>query len=239
MLLSGEGSLGMRWSVVPFLAGSLLASVAQAQPYAWGPAGAPTVVTATLRGEEPNLHLVLYAEDPSGGGQLDRPITVCNDTCRLSVPPGNYRLEVSGPADGPVRTGTTSFTIAEDAEVGIEPAHRTGRSLGLAAGIAGTVIATGAEVVMGIGFMTLMGDCFAVGCEQDKNRRVLRLEEIGGGVLVAGGIIAALGFTSFAHNSGPTLKVVPAPAKPAAAGNLRLGLVRMHAGWGLGGALEF
>jgi hypothetical protein len=222
----------------------LLSGQAVAQPVPPAPGQGPSTVNVTLLGEKPKLRLAVFPEyPPDDDSKVDQPIKVCEGDCSLALPPGSYRLEVSSPADSDVRVGTTAFTIDGDSEVRVEPASVAGRSGGLVGGITGAVIAgVGAVVMVFGGFITMASECLE-NCENDtqanRTRRLLWVEGIGGGVLLVGGALAAFGWMAFAHNGGPTLKVAPAGRKSTALGDLRLGPVRMGAGWGLGGVMRF
>lgn len=202
-----------------------------------------STVNVTLRGEKPKLRFAVLPEYPPEDSEVDPPIKVCEGDCSVALPPGRYRLEVSSPTDRDVRAGTTVFTIDRDSEVTVHPASEKRLSEGRAGVVAGMTIAGVATFVMVIGaFINRAAECLE-NCQNDtmenRNRHLLWLVGITGGVVIFGGLAAAVGWTTLARNRQPTLKVAPAQRKSTAFGNLRLGPLRMPAGWGLGAAMTF
>jgi hypothetical protein len=216
---------------------------ASAQTIPPAPEEGPGTFNVSLRGGKPKLRLAVLPEHaPEDDSQADQPIKVCEGDCSLALPPGGYRLEVSSPADNDVRGGTAYFTVCGDSEVTVQPASQKDRKEGLAGGIVGSAVAGVALGVMAAGlFISMAAECLENCQDTEAKRKEFRVKLVGisGGVMLAGGALAAYGFTNFARNQRPTLKVAPAQGKSTALRNLRLGPVRMGTGWGLGGAITF
>jgi hypothetical protein len=197
-----------------------------------------STVNVSLRGEVPNLRLVVLPVDPpEGDSELDPPIKVCRRDCSLALPPGRYRLKVSGPIAGNVLESTAIFTVSKDSEVSVNPATLRGRFFGLTLGIVGSVV-TGLGTVFAVGAALIV---IPMECEGDchKTRTVLWAAEVGGALILVGGAIAAPGWTLWVRNREPMLTVTPVQRQSTALRNLQIGPVRLPNGWGLGGEMRF
>jgi hypothetical protein len=204
---------------------------------------AANVARVTLRIETPKASLAVLPEYPPEDSDVDPPITVCEIDCSLNLREGNYRLEVSGPDESDIRRGTTAFTVDGDSKVTVEPASKGRFAGGLGVGITGTVIAGAATVITLFGlFINSAAECTS-GCQNDtqesRDKNALKILEVGGAVALGGAIMATIGWTVFAHNTRPRVKVEPVEHRSTAIETLRLGPSRMHAGWGLGAEMNF
>jgi hypothetical protein len=207
--------------------------------------------TITIRGREPNLHFVIFRDDDTDGTD---PAATCEEPCIVTLPPGSYRLKTIGPPGADIRTSETAFEVRQDTAISVDPATNTGRTLGLAAGIAGTaVFAVSAVGLTATGVGILMADSARCidrpgtgggqpgsgqpGCAPVDNSKAWAWAGAFAGGMVVGAVTAVIGFRAFARNGGPTLEV--GPAAPSATSGVTFGFGPTPGGFGAAGSIRF
>jgi hypothetical protein len=200
-------------------------------------------VTVTLRSEKPKTRLAVLPEYPPEDSEDDPPIKVCENDCGLQLPPGIYRVEVSGPAGSDIRDGTMTFMVDRDSNVSVEPTSRKSHARGLGIGVTGTTIAGVATAMTLLGlFINYAAECLE-NCQNDtaesRDRHALAIAGVGGAVVLVGAAMATVGFAISARNRLPLVRVEVASRKPTAVDNLRFAPVRMRTGWGMVGETRF
>ena len=227
-----------RWaSVSGLLLAAAVARIAAASPVASDSAG---TVTVEIHNDMPHLQFTILRDSRWGDASVGEPVWQCNDGCVAALPPGRYRLKTVGLLGSNVGEYETALKLGGDVDVRVIPPSHTARVVGLVAGIAGSVVAMGAGFVLFAGALgATTGDCDA----SADCHRLTRKELIWGGILagvtLTGAGVAAVGFTSFAHNGGPRITVAPQRHRKDTTQGVSLGPIRTGSGWGLGVAKSF
>jgi len=194
--------------------------VAIAEPAASG--GPPRLVSLGLRGDEVDLRVELSPDVEEA-----QPVAVCVAPCRVQVPPGWYRVRVSG--RHPDIEGDFSWLQVErDGEVLLRTPWESRKQRGRRAGIAGAVVSVGGLSVTALGlYVTMLVNALSTidyvdlygddedledpdyGSseeEPDQTDWVSPLVPVGAGITVIGGIISAAGWRAYVRNTGPGLR---------------------------------
>jgi len=151
-------------------------------------------VSLQLQIKEQRAELRLYRREDRI--DLVGPLVVCQGSCTFKVLPGAYKLQLRGPPDSDIETGSRNFDLRGPSALYVDPPSSTAHFIGLGMGI------------LGPGMM-LLG--LAVLAEsQDHDLSGYRDKQfIGGALLVGGTMLTVGGWIMFAANGKPTLSLQP------------------------------
>lgn len=201
-----------------------LATAARAQS---SPAAdSPELVSLQLRADTPALRVELAPE-----AENSAPPASCVVPCRLLVPPGRYRVRVSGD-DQDIEGSARRLSVRGDADVLLRAPSESRKRHGKQAGITGVAIAGGGLLLTTLGvFVTAVSNSLSSssfgpeldpleeedesGSTQDEPYEetwLSPLVPVGLGILTIGGVVATFGWSTTARNHGPRLRVRLAPA---------------------------
>jgi len=124
---------------------------------------------------------------------LVAPLVMCQGNCAFKLVPGAYKLELRGPPDSDIPTGSRLFELRGPSAVYVEPPSATARWIGLGMG------------VLGPGMMVLG---LALVAEAQNREAGYRDKQFAGGALAVGGTLLTVGgWIMFAVNGKPSLQV--------------------------------
>jgi len=187
------------------------------------PYGAHVSISAGRPGEA--LQIV-----PEGS---ENPVVECHNYCDFWALPGRYTLYTSGNGDG--EKHALPFRIKRSVRYTLREGDDSTRDAGLTVGIAGSV-----AILSGL-FMTmplvLSNMCEDSNCQTSSERNWALA---GLGFMVAGAIATPIGFSVFSHNR-TKLEPLAAPgyAEQNASPSVRVGVIGVNGGLGLGGLAVF
>ncbi|MBN2192919.1 MAG: hypothetical protein JW751_08885 [Polyangiaceae bacterium] len=191
------------------------------------PDGPPGLVAVVLRADEPDLRVELSPGDP---GLL----TDCFAPCRVFVRPGWYQLRVSG-HDPDIEGDFSWLSVEHDVDVDVRAPWESRKKRGKWMGITGVGVFAGGLSVTLLGYLTMLaepvgsfdldlygdeedGESGPTEDEPDQEAWDSPLVPIGLGVAAFGGALAAVGWRSYARNTGPGLRSVPSARARAPTG---------------------
>jgi hypothetical protein len=187
------------------------------------PYGAHVSISA---GERPlSLRIVAQGET--------KPLEECENYCDFWALPGRYTLYTFDHVSGERRT--LDFRVKRSARYSLQMGDNSARDAGLAVGITGS-----AAIVAGL-FLTLpallASMCEDTNCVSDSERHAAT---IGLGLIVAGAVATPIGFSLFSKNRTllrPIRERAAASSEPSP--SVRIGVIGVSGGLGLGGAALF
>lgn len=250
---NGEIARGYRASAAMALGlgATMVSSSAMAQPLptcqppqgAEGPESlSPCVeerVVLTLRSREPDLVYSVHLPESEAA------LAACDGDCRMEMPAGRYRIQVTGSPDSDVHQSSQFVTVTHDTTLDVDPARRSRRTSGLAMGITGTALLPVGFTVLLLG---LVGEAFDDGfcpvsepdcAEQSGSDPVNAAVWVGLGMVGAGTVLTPVGWVRFARNRHPKFHEVRGTKQSAGPLSLWLGPRRVGDGPGLGAGFRF
>jgi hypothetical protein len=161
------------------------------------------------------------------------PVAQCSNYCDFWALPGRYTLYLKDPATG--EQHDVGLRIRDSARYAVDPGDDTARNVGLGLGIAGPVaLFTGLILTLPLVFANICEDS---NCVTDADRRAAN---IGLGFLLGGVVMTPVGWTLFASNrTRVTPLTAPPYAAPSNGPSVRVGVVGIAGGLGLGGVAAF
>ncbi|MEO7096801.1 MAG: hypothetical protein ABI175_26315 [Polyangiales bacterium] len=197
--------------VIPLLAPSVAcAQTPPPQPYGVAPQQPPPgYVPLVLQGAAPGMSYELTPDVKNA-----TPIAGCPSDCLIYVPPGKYRLNVGETLE--TRSGRRTIDVYLPTRAYVEPRTKSDKDAGLIMGISGSVMFIGGIVGLAVS-LTVNTHCNDSG-SFDGNR--CKTEWTTGSTIsllamVAGGVLAPIGWVQFGR-SAPTVTSTPlAPATVA------------------------
>jgi len=161
-------------------------------------------VQLELQIKEQRAELRLYRREDRI--DLVGPLVVCQGSCTFKTLPGAYKLQLRGPPDSDIETGSRLFELRGPSSLYVDPPSSTARWIGLGMGL------------LGPGMMLL--GLALVSEAQNHRTSSYRDEQFAGGALLVGGTMLTVGgWLMFAANGKPTLSLqplrhpIPAPAR--------------------------
>lgn len=196
---------------------------AQGQGQAWPNAAAHVAIYSGTG----NTHLRLV---PAGSTE---PVADCVGMCDFAALPGRYTLYTHDASTG--ADHELSLRIRRSSRFQLQQGDDGARDAGLALGITGSVsIVAGFFMVLPV---VLSSMCEDTNCTTSDERLTA---EVGLGLLLGGIVATPIGFTVFAHNRTKLKLIDESPYEARSNGpSLRLGLVGVNGGVGLGGVGSF
>jgi hypothetical protein len=191
------------------------------------PAPRETVVVGVHGAKAGMIYAFIPEEDPD-----EVPLAECNGDCRVDLPPGSYRLRVSGSRGSGIRTNGRTLTLSSDTDLHVDPATE----LGFAAGVA--TIATGATAAtIGMLLLGLWGqrqECQDVGYAMQCHQLPLSTGEKWalGALGVGAAATIPIGIVIVNRNARPAVDVAPPLHGARNAGTTQIGLSLFPAGYG-------
>jgi hypothetical protein len=189
------------WRRVGLVASAVvLATLTAARPasadvvYVGSGAGLREPVPLALQIKEQRAELRVYRRED----RLDlvAPLVVCQGNCMFKLLPGAYKLELRGPPESDIQTGSRLFDLRGPSSLYVDPPSSTARFIGLGMGL------------LGPGMMVLGLALFSEA--QNHEQGVDRDKQFAGGALLVGGTLLTVGgWIMFAKNGKPTLVLEP------------------------------
>jgi hypothetical protein len=161
------------------------------------------------------------------------PVVECSNYCDFWALPGRYTLYLKDPATG--EQHDVGLRIRDSARYAVDPGDDTARNVGLGLGIAGPVaLFTGLILTMPLLLSSL---CEDTNCVSDADRRAAN---IGLGFLLGGVVMTPVGWTLFSSNRTRLTPLAEQPyALPSNGPSVRVGVVGLSGGLGVGGVAAF
>ena len=158
-----------------------------------------------LSGDDPRLRFEVYPL----AKRADRKtaLFVCGNPCQVLLPPGEYRVHVSGSPDHVA--GDRNIDVTAAASFYFSLADRSERSTALGLAITGTAL-----LPVGLFVALASSDCF-VYCEGDQRPRTPPGVYIGLGMAAVGAVLTPVGWSQFARNRKPRIEERPLGAAPS------------------------
>jgi len=203
--------------------GGIIFGAATARAQSLDPYGAHVSIGAGNRAA--SLQIV-----PEGGAG---PVAECDNYCDFWALPGRYTLYTRDHGSG--EEHTLRFRIKRSARYTLQQGDDSARDVGLTVGIAGSVaLFAGFLMTMPV---VLASMCEDSNCVSDGDRTWAK---VGLGFMAAGAIATPLGFSVFSHNRTLLRPLAePAYAEHDAATSVRVGIIGVSGGLGLGGVALF
>lgn len=162
-----------------------------------------------------------------------KPIEECENYCDFWALPGRYTLYTFDHASGERRE--LDFRVKQSARYTLQMGDDTARDVGLAVGISGA-----ASIVAGmflVAPVVLSAMCEGSDCVSDRERQ---RANIGLGLLLGGAVATPVGFTIFSKNRTLLRRIrEPAYATEEPGPSVRVGVIGVNGGLGLGGVALF
>lgn len=159
-----------------------------------------------LQIKEQRAELRVYRRDDKV--ELVSPLVVCYGNCAFKLLPGPYRLQLKGPPDSDIESGTRVFDLRGPSSMLVDPPNSTARWVGLGMGVLGAgLIITGVALLAEANTSVVNGNY-----QQDKTK------EFTGGALAVGGVMLSVGgWIMFGINGKPHLELQPLRGLPPTA----------------------
>jgi len=134
---------------------------------------------------------------------LVSPLVVCYGNCGFQLLPGPYRLQLIGPPDTDIESGTRLFDLRGPSSMFVDPTSSTTRWIGLGLGVLGAGM-----ILTGVALLAESNDVLVNGSyETDKSK------EFAGGALAVGGVMLSVGgWIMFGVNGKPHVEIRPLTA---------------------------
>ena len=161
------------------------------------------------------------------------PVAECDNYCDFWALPGRYTLYTRDHGSGAAHT--LRFRIKRSARYTLQEGDESARDVGLTVGIGGAVaIFSGLLMTMPV---VLASMCEDSNCVSDSDRTWAK---VGLGFMAAGAIATPIGFSVFSHNRTLLRPLAePAYAEHDAGTSVRVGIIGVSGGLGLGGVALF
>lgn len=202
-------------------------------------------VRLKLRADRPDLEFTLYAP---GSRPIDA-LAKCGAGCVLALRPGPYWLGVRNPSDSVYKSSRPIF-VTDGGEYLVHSPSRARRSAGLGMAVTGTVLFPLGSIVTWIALLVqTMDQCtYSTYSESSYGSSSCASSSphgtagvwIGAGMMVAGAILAPVGWVQFARNRKPRLELLRSGSASSEQGaQLTFGPQGIQGGFGWGTRLAF
>ena len=169
-----------------------------------------------LSGDDPQTRFKIYSLAKDADKKV--PIHGCANPCRVLLPRGEYRVNVSGNPEHV--EGDRKFELTADSRLRFSLPDRSARTTGLVLGISGSAL-------VGVGMLVLLfsswgGDCMDSCGPGQRNARTETY--VGLGMLLTGAVLTPIGWVQFGRNRKPRVEQQPLGGAPREATAPRFGI---------------